>query len=60
LAKDYVSGKVTKTDNTYCIHHYDGTWKSGKDKFFDKIKLGIRRIIGEKRYNKLKKKIKNK
>ena len=60
LAKDYVSGKVTKTDNTYCIHHYDGTWKSGKDKFFDKIKLGIRRIIGEKRYNSLKKKIKTK
>ena len=55
-----MTGKVTKTYYTYFIHHYDGTWKSGKDKFFDKIKLGVRRIIGEKNYNKLKKKIKNK
>ena len=26
--KDYKTGKITITDNTYCIHHFAGSWKS--------------------------------
>lgn len=58
--KDYVSKKVTITENTICIHHFDGTWKSGKDRLKDKIKIVIRKILGEKLYLKLKGKIKRK
>ena len=25
--KDYNTGKITITDNTYCIHHFAGSWK---------------------------------
>ena len=25
--KDYKTGKITITDNTYCIHHFAGSWK---------------------------------
>ncbi len=56
-AKDYISGKVTKTKNTISIHQYNASWQSPKAKF----KLKVKRIIGEKIYNLLiliKKKIK--
>ena len=30
--KDYKTGKITITDNTYCIHHFAGSWKySGRE-----------------------------
>lgn len=46
--KNYMTGKVHKTQNTYCIHHFDGSWlkesKKKMDKFFGKIVS----CIGEK------------
>lgn len=35
--KDYVSGKVTITNNTYSIHHYDASWKSRREKLRNRI-----------------------
>lgn len=42
--KDYVSGKLTLTDNTYSIHHFDASWKNRKDK----IKNIILTLLGKK------------
>lgn len=33
------------TNNTISIHHYDSSWKSGKDKFLDGIKNRVKRIM---------------
>ena len=30
--KDFESGKLTISDNTYTIHHYDGSWKTEEEK----------------------------
>lgn len=48
------TGKTTITDNTISIHHYDATWKSKKDHFL-KLKIKLRRWLGEKTYEKIKK-----
>ena len=34
-AKDLVDGVVKKTDNTYTIHHFAGSWTSPKKKFIN-------------------------
>lgn len=41
-AKDYKTGKITITENTYCIHHYSGSWLTPWQRF----KLTIHRLIG--------------
>ncbi len=46
---DYYTGKITKTKNTYSIHHYSASWTSSVTKRTTRIK----RIIGVKLYNKL-------
>jgi mannosyltransferase OCH1-like enzyme len=30
--KDYDNGEITLTENTYCIHHFSGSWKTEKEK----------------------------
>ena len=54
--KDYVSGKIKKTNNTYTIHHYYASWQPRKMKMKDKIKRIIRNILGEKIIEKVKRK----
>ncbi len=49
--KDFVTRKITFTENTYSIHHYDGSYLTKKDKF-DMI---LARIYTSKLYNFLKK-----
>ena len=44
---------------TYSIHYYKGTWKSNKQKVFDKIKIIAYKILGKETYQKLKNVIKN-
>ena len=56
--KDYGMKKIELTKNTFCIHHFDGTWKTKKEHRIDRLKIIAKRIIGETRYNKLKNKIK--
>lgn len=53
--KDYRTGEVVMTENTYCIHHYAGSWtetdasklkkKSWLSRMFKKIKGIIRNIF---------------
>ncbi len=35
--KSYHDGKIYLTDNTYCIHHFAGSWVGNKDKWIKKI-----------------------
>ncbi len=53
-AKDYRTGKLCITDNTYAIHHFSGSWLSWSSRF----KIQVRRIIGDTIYNQIKDKIK--
>ena len=57
---DFYTGKDCSNDETYCVHYYKGTWKSSKQKFYDKIKIKIYKIVGKERYQKLKNVIKGK
>jgi mannosyltransferase OCH1-like enzyme len=41
-AKDYKTGKLEATNNTYTIHHFSGSWHSNKDK----LKAKIIKILG--------------
>lgn len=47
------TNKLKITDRTLSIHHYNATWKSKKDKFL-RIKIKIRRLLGDSLYEKLK------
>ena len=42
--KDYLTGKLNITDNTYSIHHYDASWQSTTSR----IKHQIMRLLGPK------------
>ena len=43
-AKDYKTGKVHATDNTYTIHHFSGSWQTNTEKLKGRIQglLGTR------------------
>lgn len=57
-AYDIISGKLSKTKNTYSIHHYNGAWLKPKDKIKNYIKKIIYGLLGKEKYYKLKSKIK--
>ena len=42
--KSYDTGKINITDNTFTIHHYDGTWIDAKSKIYIKYS----RIFGDR------------
>ena len=52
-AKDYVTGKVGITENTYAVHHFNGSWLSRKNKFEDKLVVAVYKIFGEKNFRKI-------
>jgi mannosyltransferase OCH1-like enzyme len=52
-AKDFVTGFIKKTENTFAIHHYAGSWLSDKDRlnvtkrwdFYENINnIGLRKL----------------
>ena len=47
--RDYYTGKLSKTKNTYTIHWYNASWKTPHQKRMMKL----RHIIGVKNYNRL-------
>lgn len=47
--RDYYSGKMNMTDNTYSIHWFNASWQSPHKRRM----LKIRRLLGNERYNKL-------
>lgn len=44
-AKDYDTGIVTITDNTYTVHHFSGSWKSQEDKEALRLKRQFARFL---------------
>lgn len=42
--KDPINSRLTLTENSYSIHHYDGSWTTGKQKFHKRISY----LIGPK------------
>ena len=50
--KDYNTGKIKLTKNSYCVHHFSKSWQPHKQK----IKIALVRIL----YNILGKKLMNK
>lgn len=50
---DFIKNKLNITDHTLAIHHYDATWKDGKDKFL-KMKIKLRKFLGSNLYEKIK------
>lgn len=45
--KNYLTGKMKITDNTYCIHEFSESWKSSVERVSNKIS----RFLGFKNYN---------
>ena len=47
--KNYNTGILKITENTYSIHHFDGSWKEGKTaKLYLALMRGLNRTFGEK------------
>lgn len=53
---DSITGKLTKTKNTYSIHWYDASW-SDKSKMQLQINRFVRRIVGKETVDKIKGKL---
>ncbi len=60
-AKSFYTGKINVTENTYTIHHFKGSWKTGSDKLRSKIlnlvKKFLINLFGDETFNKVNKKI---
>lgn len=56
--KDYETGKIHITKNTYTIHHFSGSWIN-ESKLARRIKMFIKILVGKKRVKKIKKLIKS-
>lgn len=50
--KNYVSEKIEATENTCAIHHFNGSWLTSSIKRSDKFVRGVRKLLGEKLFEK--------
>lgn len=41
---DYINGTYNDTTNTYCIHHFNVTWKSPMYRFLKNVKMTLRKL----------------
>ncbi len=46
--KDYETGRLKITDNTYSIHHYDGSWHEGNAQRYVRMRQKLNRTFGKK------------
>jgi mannosyltransferase OCH1-like enzyme len=46
-AKSFLTGKITISNDTYCIHHFAGSWLSERDKRHDYISRKILKCFGQ-------------
>lgn len=58
-AYDMYNSHFIPNENTFTIHHYDGSWTSKKEKILKNFKRLISNVIGIKKYDKIRR-IKNK
>jgi hypothetical protein len=52
--KEYATNKIKMTDNTYCIHHFNGSWLDKKSKLKKAIIQKCVNIIGIEYYKKIR------
>ena len=57
-AYDQIERKIYKTDDTFCIHHYNASWLGIKDKIKNGIRKIVYKVLGKNNYEKFKKWIK--
>lgn len=53
-AKNVVTGKIEKTENTFTIHHFAGSWTTPRNKFNTKVHQMLIRIFGEQNVDKFR------
>lgn len=46
-AKSFFTGEISKTENTYTIHHFKGTWRTKNDIKKDKVRKILVKCFGE-------------
>lgn len=46
--KNHINGEIYLTNNSYCIHHFSGSWQSKTMKFREKVFRKIHKIFGVK------------
>lgn len=51
--KDYITGEIIKTDNTYAIHHFSGSWQNNFDKLMIKFEKKCIKIFNNKKGHKI-------
>ena len=51
---DVKNNCVNITQNTYTLHHYNGSWMTKKDRTIARIRRIISRIVGRKNYEKIR------
>ena len=44
-AKDYATGKIVQTPNTYTIHHFKGSWLTDEEKYANQIRVRMNKIF---------------
>ena len=47
--KSWSTGKITVTENTYSIHHFDASWHSKSARFYTELMRFLNRILGEEK-----------
>lgn len=52
--KDYLSGQIVLTENTYTIHHFSGSWHSKRQKNWQEFEKKITLKLGNNKMNKLR------
>lgn len=53
-AKSLMDGRIYKSDKTYTIHHFSGSWLTPWERFRHRVKIDITLLFGEKFTQKLK------
>lgn len=46
--KDHINGEIYLTENSYCIHHFAGSWQNKGMKFRARIFIVIHKVFGKK------------
>ena len=55
---DYINCHYNITENSYCVHHFAVSWMSKKEQVKKRIKKQLSKILGPKKMNKIREKIK--
>lgn len=55
---DYINCHYNITENSYCVHHFAVSWMSKKEQVKKGIKKQLSKILGPKKMNKIREKIK--